>query len=26
VKRRFLVVFNPLAKRFDRQVWNANQF
>ena len=26
LKRRFLVVFNPLAKRFERQVWNANQF
>ena len=26
LKRRFLVVFNPLAKRFERRVWNANQF
>lgn len=26
LKRRFLVVFNPLAKHFDRQVWRANEF
>jgi hypothetical protein len=26
MKRRFLVVFDPLAKSFDRRVWNANEF
>jgi DNA-binding SARP family transcriptional activator len=26
LKRRFLVVFDPLAKRFQRRVWNANEF
>ena len=26
LKRRFLVVFDPLAKRFGRRVWNANEF
>jgi DNA-binding SARP family transcriptional activator len=26
LKRRFLVVFDPLAKSFDRRVWNANEF
>ncbi len=25
LKRRFLVVFDPLAKRFERRVWNANE-
>ena len=26
MKQRFLVVFDPLAKSFDRRVWNANEF
>jgi DNA-binding SARP family transcriptional activator len=26
LKQRFLVVFDPLAKRFGRRTWNANEF
>jgi hypothetical protein len=26
MKQRFLVVFDPLAKSFDRRVWSANEF
>ncbi len=26
LKRRFLAVFDPLAKSFDRRVWKANEF
>jgi len=26
LKRRFLVVFDPLAKHFGRRTWNANEF
>ena len=26
LKRRFLAVFDPLARRFDRKVWRADEF
>ena len=26
LKRRFLVAFDPLAKRFDKRVWRADEF
>jgi DNA-binding SARP family transcriptional activator len=26
LKRRFLIVFDPLARRFDRRVWRADEF
>jgi hypothetical protein len=26
VKARFLAAFNPLAARFDRRTWHANEF
>jgi hypothetical protein len=26
LKRRFLVAFDPLARRFDKRVWRANEF
>jgi DNA-binding SARP family transcriptional activator len=26
LKRRFLAVFDPLAKHFDRRAWNADEF
>ena len=26
MKQRFLIVFDPLARSFDRRVWNANEF
>ena len=26
LKRRFLVVFDPLARRFDRKIWRAAEF
>ncbi|MDQ2984206.1 MAG: hypothetical protein M3R70_09835 [Actinomycetota bacterium] len=26
VKRAFLAVFDPLARRFDQRVWRASEF